>query len=149
MTMRPGKTVVLVGDGQADIRRFIALGLAVRGFEVLEASDAAQVLRLANQNCVDLALLDVAIPRPDGLHLCQTVRGASQVPIIVMGTIGKDHYRLAAFAVGAVDYLLKPFGVEELLVTVHAALRGRTGRELTVVPARRDAQPQISVNSPA
>ena len=124
------KQVVLVVDDEPETVKYVSANLKARGFEVHAASDGTEALKIAGENVFDLILLDLSMPGPDGFAVCQRIREYSDVPIIILSARGREQDKVRALDLGADDYLTKPFGVEELLARVRAALR-RTRREGT------------------
>lgn len=114
---------ILVADDEAALREFISRNLRARGFRVFEAGNGLEALGVWERSQPDLLILDVMMPRMDGLEVCRRVRGSSTVPIIVLTALDAESDKVAALDLGADDYLTKPFGVEELLARVRAALR--------------------------
>src|SRR6266566_4414967 len=97
--------------------------VALRDFEVLEASNGLEAVALWERENPHLLILDVMMPRMDGLEVCRRVREHSAVPIIVLTALDSESDKVSALDLGADDYLTKPFGVEELLARVRAVLR--------------------------
>jgi two-component system KDP operon response regulator KdpE len=114
---------VLVVDDEPQIRRFLRLGLEGDGYEVLEAADARDALRVAVARRPELLILDLGLPDRDGLDLLADLRGWSTVPVLVLSARGREQEKVRAFDLGADDYVVKPFGMAELLARVKAALR--------------------------
>ena len=114
---------ILLAEDQATLRASIRRNLQARGFEVIEATNGLEALALWDAEQPDLLILDVMMPRMDGLEVCRRVRERSTVPIIVLTAMDAESDRIAAFDLGADDYLTKPFSVEELLARVRAVLR--------------------------
>ncbi|HZS79141.1 MAG TPA: response regulator transcription factor [Ktedonobacteraceae bacterium] len=121
---------ILVAEDEAALRDFVSRNLRARGFEVLEASNGLEAIALWERENPQLLILDIMMPRMDGLEVCRRVREYSTVPIIVLTALDEEPDKVAALNLGADDYLTKPFGVEELLARVHAVLR-RTQWEIT------------------
>ncbi|MFL5802903.1 MAG: response regulator transcription factor [Roseiflexaceae bacterium] len=114
---------ILVAEDQETLRASISRNLRARGFEVIEAANGMEALSLWDAEQPQLLILDVMMPRMDGLEVCRRVRERSTVPIIVLTAMDADSDKVAAFDLGADDYLCKPFSVEELLARVRAVLR--------------------------
>jgi two-component system KDP operon response regulator KdpE len=114
---------IVVAEDEATVRDFVSRNLRARGFEVLEATNGLEALALWEVEHPHLLILDVMMPRMDGLEVCRRVRERSTVPIIVLTALDGEREKVAAFDLGADDYLTKPFSVEELLARVRAALR--------------------------
>lgn len=121
MMMR-AKRILLAEDEMA-LRDFVSRNLRARGFEVLEASNGLEAMALWERENPHLLILDIMMPRMDGLEVCRRVREHSAVPIIVLTALDAESDKVAALDLGADDYLTKPFGVEELLARVRAVLR--------------------------
>ncbi|MBE3558204.1 MAG: response regulator transcription factor [Ktedonobacteraceae bacterium] len=117
-----GQRILLAEDEMA-LRDFVSRNLRARGFEVLEANNGLEAIALWQQGDPHLLILDIMMPRMDGLEVCQRVREHSTVPIIVLTALDAESDKVAALDLGADDYLTKPFGVEELLARVRAVLR--------------------------
>lgn len=114
---------ILVADDEAALRDFISRNLQARGFSVLQASNGLEAVGVWEAEQPDLLILDVMMPRMDGLEVTQRVRKSSRVPIIVLTALDAESDKVAALDLGADVYLTKPFGVEELLARVRAGLR--------------------------
>ncbi len=114
---------ILVVDDEKPLRDFMRRNLEVRNFNVVTASNGLEALALFNTHNVDLVILDVMMPRMDGLETIRRIRQNSLVPIIVLSALGEEHDKIHALNLGADDYLTKPFGVGELLARVQAVLR--------------------------
>jgi two-component system, OmpR family, KDP operon response regulator KdpE len=118
----PAKRILLAEDEEA-LRDFITRNLRARGFEVLEADNGLEAMAQWEREQPHLLILDIMMPRMDGLEVCRRVREHSAVPIIVLTALDAESEKVAALDLGADDYLTKPFGVEELLARVRAVLR--------------------------
>ncbi len=114
---------VLVVDDELPLRRALAINLRARGYEVVLAEDGAGALRLAADAHPDVILLDLGLPDIDGLEVIAGVRGWSAVPIIVLSARRVSDDKVGALDAGADDYVTKPFGMDELLARLRAALR--------------------------
>ena len=114
---------VLVVDDEPPIRKLLRMGLGTQGYEILEAPNGKAALDLLAQE-PDLIILDLGLPDMEGLDLLRMIRGRSEkVPIVVLSSRGDEAGKVAALDLGADDYVTKPFGMEELLARVRAALR--------------------------
>ncbi|HET8842277.1 MAG TPA: response regulator transcription factor [Ktedonobacteraceae bacterium] len=119
----PQDKFILVVDDEPGIQDFVKHNLELRSFKVEIATNGLEALSLFEQtNCI-LVILDVMLPRLDGLEVCRRIRQNSTVPIIVLTALGEETDKIAALNLGADDYLTKPFGVGELLARVRAVLR--------------------------
>jgi two-component system KDP operon response regulator KdpE len=117
---------ILVAEDEAPLRDFISRNLRVRGYTVFEASNGLEALALWETESPHLLILDIMMPRLDGLEVCRRIRERSTAPIIVLTALDAESDKVAALDLGADDYLTKPFGVEELLARVRASLRRST-----------------------
>jgi two-component system, OmpR family, KDP operon response regulator KdpE len=122
-------TTILVADDEAPMRKYISSNLKVRGYEVIAAADGVEALKLAEEHPLDLVLLDIGMPGPDGTQVLTALRRDSHIPVIIVSARGREYDKVTALDLGADDYLTKPFGVDELLARVRATLR-RTGSVL-------------------
>jgi DNA-binding response OmpR family regulator len=120
--------IVVVEDEPA-IRRGVADALRASGYEVAEAADGDRGLAEALRAGVDLVLLDLLLPRRDGLEVLREVRAARPtLPVIVLTARGSEDDRVRGLKMGADDYVVKPFSARELLARVEAVLRRSPGR---------------------
>jgi len=129
----PTRFKILVVEDDAQIVRVLRLELEHEGYEVETASDGLTGLEKALKE-PDLIVLDVMLPKMDGLEICRRVRAKSRVPIIMLTAKDRIAERVGGLDIGADDYLTKPFSIEELLARVRARLRERNpaSRILTV-----------------
>ena len=114
---------VLVVDDEPQIRRALGINLRARGYEVDLAEDGEQALALAASHPPDVVVLDLGLPGIDGVEVIRGLRGWSRVPIIVLSVRDAESDKVAALDAGADDYVTKPFGMDELLARLRAALR--------------------------
>jgi two-component system KDP operon response regulator KdpE len=119
-------TTVLVVDDEPQLRRALRVNLEARDFEVVEAADGEEALRIATDLRPDLALVDLGLPGISGVDVIRGIRGWSELPIIVLSVRETEQDKVEALDAGADDYVTKPFGMGELLARVRAALRRRT-----------------------
>jgi two-component system, OmpR family, KDP operon response regulator KdpE len=118
-----GKPRILIVEDEADIRRFIRLALEREGMVVFDAANAAQGRIEAASRQPELMILDLGLPDGDGKALIRELRGWSMAPVLVLSAREQEQEKVDAFDAGADDYLVKPFGVPELLARVRAQLR--------------------------
>ncbi|MEO8692944.1 MAG: response regulator transcription factor [Acidimicrobiales bacterium] len=116
-------TRVLVVDDEPQIRRALLLNLKARGYDVLEAATGEAAVQATASEHPDLVLLDLGLPGMSGLDVIIALRGWTQVPIIVLTVRDDERAKVSAFDAGADDYVTKPFGMDELLARLRAALR--------------------------
>lgn len=116
-------TRVLVVDDEAPIRRTLAANLKARGYGVDLAETGEQALELAARHHPDVVVLDLGLPGMDGLEVIDGLRGWTSVPIVVLSARGGERDKVAALDAGADDYVAKPFGMDELMARLRAAVR--------------------------
>ena len=122
---------ILVVDDAPQVRRVMRTSLSAQGYTVYEAKNGEEALESIRESPPDLVLLDVNMPGMDGLAACREIRRSSQVPIIMLTVRSAERDKVAALDAGADDYVVKPFGMPELLARIRAALRRTaTGEEL-------------------
>jgi len=119
----PGGARVLVVDDEPQIRRALATNLKVRGYLVDVAENGEEALRLAAERRPDAVILDLGLPGIDGIEVVRGLRGWSTVPIIVLTVRDSEADKVEALDAGADDYVTKPFGMNEVLARLRAALR--------------------------
>jgi two-component system KDP operon response regulator KdpE len=114
---------VLVVDDEPPIRKLLRMGLAAHGYQILEAPNGKTALELLSQS-PDLIILDLGLPDMQGHDLLRTIRTRNEsVPIVVLSSRGDEAGKVQALDCGADDYVTKPFGMDELLARLRAALR--------------------------
>jgi two-component system KDP operon response regulator KdpE len=135
--MNKPANVVLLIDDEPKIRRFLRAGFELNGFSVLEAENATEALKVATFSTPDLIVLDLNLPDLHGAEVLDRVRSWSNVPIIVLSVISAEDEKVRLLQSGADDYVVKPFGMAELLARSEAALRRyfKTATESPVVVA--------------
>lgn len=126
----PAPLRILVVDDEPPIRRFLRTSLSTQGYQVLEAEDGQGALDIIGRNHVDVLVLDLGLPDIDGFEVIRRLdQKGSTVPIIVLSSRDDEAGKVQALDLGADDYVTKPFGVEELLARIRAALRHRLQRQ--------------------
>jgi two-component system KDP operon response regulator KdpE len=114
---------ILVVDDEPPIRKLLRMGLSTQGYAVIEAPNAKTSLELLSQE-PDLIILDLGLPDMQGLELLRILRARNErVPIVVLSSRGDEAGKVQALDLGADDYVTKPFGMDELLARMRAALR--------------------------
>ena len=148
--MTRSQQTVLVVDDEQSMRKFLTHSLRASGYNVLTAADGAEALKAASEQCLDLILLDISLPGPDGLAILEAVRRDMQVPVVMISARARATDRITAFDRGADGYLTKPFGVTELLARVRAVLRRapRTGELIAIPRTPASGQVQVGVGGP-
>ncbi|MBX9821270.1 response regulator transcription factor [Afipia birgiae] len=114
---------ILVIDDEPPIRKLLRMGLSTQGYEILDAPNGKTALELMNDN-PDLVILDLGLPDIQGHELLRVIRARNDsVPIVVLSSRGDEAGKVQALDLGADDYVTKPFGMDELLARIRAALR--------------------------
>jgi DNA-binding response OmpR family regulator len=128
---------VLVVDDDSDINLALQAALRIAGYEAEGALTGATALAACERDCPDLVLLDLMLPDLDGLEVCRRLRAApatARVPIVFLTARTDEATRVRGLAVGADDYVVKPFSTQELLLRIRAVLRRATPVEMTLPP---------------
>jgi two-component system KDP operon response regulator KdpE len=115
--------IVLIIDGQAKGRRFLRAGFELSGYDVLEAESAAEGVKAAILGKPDLILLELILPDLSGAEVLEQIRSWSTVPIIIVSVVSGEDQKVRLLQAGADDYVVKPFGMAELLARSEAVLR--------------------------
>ncbi len=121
--MSESSPVVLIIDDEVQIRRFLRAGFELNGFIVHEAATGAEAIRAATLRPVDLVIVDLNLPDMDGADVVERIRSWSRVPIIVLSVRAAETQKVRLLELGADDYVVKPFGMAELMARVRVALR--------------------------
>ncbi|MCS5734626.1 response regulator [Herbiconiux daphne] len=117
---------ILIADDDPQILRALRITLGSQGYDIVTAADGAEAIRLAAESAPDLIMLDLGMPRLDGLEVIQAVRGWSAVPILVVSGRAGSADKVDALDAGADDYVTKPFAMDELLARIRALTRRAT-----------------------
>jgi two-component system KDP operon response regulator KdpE len=128
---------ILIVDDEPNILGTVSPLLRSRGYEVLSAMTGRAGLDAVERDKPDLIVLDLGLPDMDGVDVCRQMRQATGVPILVLSARGAEGDKVAALDAGADDYVTKPFGAEELLARIRAALRRVDGPSLSSEPIVR------------
>jgi two-component system KDP operon response regulator KdpE len=121
--MSAGALKVLVVDDEPPIRKLLRMGLSTQGYDILEAANGKAALELVGEK-PDLVILDLGLPDMPGHELLRAIRARNEaVPIVVLSSRGDEAGKVQALDLGADDYVTKPFGMDELLARLRAALR--------------------------
>lgn len=114
---------ILVVDDEPQVRRVMKSTLTAEGYTITEASNGNEALEVFRAKPPDIILLDLNMPGMDGLEACRQIRRSSEVPIIMLTVRNAERDKVLALDAGADDYVVKPFGMQELLARIRAALR--------------------------
>ncbi|GAA0802530.1 response regulator [Spirilliplanes yamanashiensis] len=120
---------ILLVDDDTQLLRALRINLSARGYDVLTAADGGTALTLAARTPPDLVIIDLGLPDLDGVTVVEGLRGWTRTPIIVLSAREAEAAKVAALDAGADDYVTKPFGMDELLARVRAALRRATAHD--------------------
>src|ERR1700751_5043714 len=120
-------TCVLVVDDEPIVRDVVVRYLVQAGFDTREAEDGLAARELLEQNMPGAIVVDLMMPRMDGLELCRWIRARSDVPVIMLTALGEEADRIVGLELGADDYVAKPFSPRELTARVKAVLRRASG----------------------
>jgi two-component system, OmpR family, KDP operon response regulator KdpE len=121
---------VLVVDDEPAIRRFLRTSLSAQGYQVIEAENGGRALDLLQRSPVDIVVLDLGLPDIDGVEIIDRLRGQGwSLPIVILSSRTDETGKVDALDRGADDYVTKPFGIDELLARLRAALRHRLQQE--------------------
>jgi DNA-binding response OmpR family regulator len=127
-----GSARILLVDDEQSIQTLLSYPLRKDGYHVTSALDGGEALQRFDEGRFDLVILDLMLPRLDGVEVCRQLRSRSQVPIIMLTAKGSETDKVAGLEVGADDYITKPFSMREFRSRVKAALRrSRMGGEAT------------------
>jgi len=149
----PDSSTILLVDDEDSVQKLLTYPLERDGFRVVQARDGEQALRLFGDERIDLVVLDLMLPKVDGLEICKRLRADSNVPIIMLTARGEELDKVLGLELGADDYITKPFSIREFRSRVRALLR-RAGLprerarevelieagELRIDPARRTVE---------
>lgn len=124
MTAIPSR--VLVIDDEAQIRKFLDIGLRAEGYEVILAANASEGLAMAVKRSPDLVILDIGLPDREGHEVLVELRHWSSVPVLMLSVRDAESEKIRALDAGANDYMTKPFSIQELMARLRVLLRNRT-----------------------
>ncbi|OGN91117.1 MAG: DNA-binding response regulator [Chloroflexi bacterium RBG_13_48_17] len=128
------KKHILIVDDDPAILRLLSTNLKARGYEIFTATDGEESLEAVQRDFIDLIILDLMMPKVDGVEVCRRVREWSDVPIIILSARGDENDKVKCLELGADDYLTKPFGIAELMARIKTAFRHRG--DPSVAPAQ-------------
>lgn len=133
-------STILIVDDEPQIRRVMRTTLTSQGYAVVEAKSGEEALEKFRTEAPSLILLDVNMPGMSGLDVCREIRRSSDVPVIMLTVRNTERDKVSALDAGADDYVVKPFGVQELMARIRAALRRTTGGDVTPAFDSEDLQ---------
>jgi DNA-binding response OmpR family regulator len=127
-TQTSARTVLVVED-ETSLASTLSYNLRKNGFNVVSAQDGLEGLRAARRDHPDVIVLDLMLPKMDGIEVCRRIRAESDVPILMLTAKSEELDKIVGLEMGADDYLTKPFSMRELMARVRALLRRAAGRE--------------------
>src|SRR5690348_15585724 len=149
----PDPSTILLVDDEDSVQKLLTYPLERDGFRVVQARDGEQAIRLFGDEHIDLVVLDLMLPKVDGLEVCKRLRADSDVPIIMLTARGDELDKVLGLELGADDYITKPFSIREFRSRVRALLRRASASrragldgdaieagELKIDPARRTVE---------
>jgi two-component system, OmpR family, KDP operon response regulator KdpE len=141
-------TRVLAIDDDHQLLRALQITLAARGYEVVPATTGAAALAAASSSPPDVVILDLGLPDLDGVAVIEGLRGWCTAPVIILSARQEERAKVRALDAGADDYVTKPFGMEELLARLRAAVRrttpGTQAAKVRLPPLRSTSPPAVS-----
>jgi len=114
---------ILIIDDEPQIRHFLRIGLTAKAYEVIEAALGEEGLQKAALDAPDLVILDLGLPDMDGIEVLKSLREFYQGPVVILSVRNRENEKVAALDSGANDYVVKPFGINELLARIRVLLR--------------------------
>lgn len=117
------KNTILVVDDEAEIRNLLEIYLSNEGYEVIKASNGEEAIEIVNSKDIKLIVLDVMMPKMDGIETCKRIREKMNIPILMLSAKSEDMDKIQGIMTGADDYITKPFNPLEITVRVKALLR--------------------------
>ncbi len=124
------KSILIVDDDPA-ILRLLSMNLKARGYEIFTATNGEESLEAVQKDFIDLIILDLMMPKLDGVEVCRRIREWSDIPIIILSARGDENDKVKCLELGADDYLTKPFGIAELMARIKTAFRHRGDPSVT------------------
>ncbi|WP_066464233.1 response regulator transcription factor [Bacillus bombysepticus] len=117
------KEKILIVDGDIEIRKIVSIYLKNEGYEIIDASDAIEALETLRNTTIDLIILDIMLPKMDGIEACLKIREQYQMPIIFLSAKDEEIDKIQGLMSGAEDYITKPFNPLELMARIKSQLR--------------------------
>ena len=139
------KKTILIVDDEKPIVDILVYNLEKEGYNTLEANDGAEAVEIALAERPDLILLDIMLPKMDGLTVCKKIRSAFNVPILMLTAKDEEIDKILGLELGADDYITKPFSVRELMARIKANLRKSEGTPIPVEESDKTQTKKIKV----
>jgi two-component system, OmpR family, response regulator len=147
MIMCPMPRTILIADDDSHIRELLAFAFAKAGLETVEAADGEAALAVVARQHVDLVVLDINMPRLDGLETCRRLRAAGDMPILFLSSRDDEIDRVLGIELGADDYVVKPFSPREVVARSMAILRRASPKPPPLPSAQRIDHAQLTVDA--
>jgi two-component system KDP operon response regulator KdpE len=145
---RMNRETILIVDDDPKMIKLVQSNLKARGYNTLIANDGMEALDIVEKNTPDLVILDLLMPKMDGREVCRRLRQWTDIPIIVLSALGQVYDKVTCFELGADDYLVKPFAIDELLVRIKALLnRFRKQQNTLNIPSIKKGNLEINFSS--
>jgi DNA-binding response OmpR family regulator len=144
----PNSSTILLVDDEDSIQTLLTFPLERDGYRVVQARDGEEALRRFEEDAVDLVILDVMLPRLDGLEVCKRLRSQSDVPIIMLTARGEELDKVLGLELGADDYITKPFSIREFRSRVRALLRRAAVPRTTAGREERIERGELAIDLP-
>ena len=135
--MNTNRYKLLLVEDDATVRSFVKTILEANGYQILTAQSCSQGIMMCASHIPDLVILDLGLPDRDGLDFIREIRQTSAVPIVVLSARNNESDKVEALDLGANDYVTKPFGTEELMARLRAALRSSRIGAMNTLPGRK------------
>ena len=132
--MEEAKKTILIVDDEKPIVDILIYNLKKEGYNTIEAYDGEKAIEMTFEKRPDLILLDIMLPKVDGLTVCKRIRNSLNIPIIMISAKGEEIDKILGLELGADDYITKPFSVRELVARVKANLRKAENSNIDVEP---------------
>ena len=145
--IRPMSRTVLVVDDDPHIRQLLVFAFEKAGLAVREAADGEEALAQIARAAPDLVVLDINMPRMDGLELCRRLRATSEVPVLFLSSRDEEFDRVLGIELGADDYVVKPFSPREVVARANAIMRRTAPRAPLIDPAATLTHGQLSLDA--
>ncbi|RYE03208.1 MAG: response regulator transcription factor [Sphingomonadales bacterium] len=144
--MCPMPRTILIADDDPHIRQLLAFAFAKAGLDTVEAYDGEAALEIVGERRIDLVVLDINMPRMDGLEVCRRLRAAGELPILFLSSRDDEIDRVLGIELGADDYVVKPFSPREVVARSMAILRRTSARPAPVDQGRKIEHGLLSVD---
>lgn len=142
-------TTILVVDDDKEIVSLLALYLGNEGYNVVKNHDGLEALQTLQERAIDLVVLDVMMPKIDGLAVCREIRATNNIPILMLSAKVEDQDKIIGLMTGADDYMIKPFNPLELVARIKALLRRASIKQETPVPSNQIAVGPLIIDEAA